>query len=174
VQKPELVESPKEIYIFLHNQKIALADFESRVNFYQRQGRLVGNIFYKDGVNFMVRLAERGNFKGDDRSLKRYTKNLRDRMIHLRGLEKEVLNLQRDSTLVYYQPETERLAESVRGYELGDVVLDYSHVDREHRAFGFVEDRVSIDYKIANELFCLTTGGLKLRKTNLNFVIPVR
>jgi hypothetical protein len=174
VQKPELVEFPKEIYIFLHNQKIALADFESSVNFYRRQGRYIGNIFYKDDVNFMVRLAERGNLKGDDRSLKRYTKYLRDRMIHLRGLEKEVLSLQSDSTLVYYQPVTERLAESVRGYELKDVVLDYSHVDREHSAFGFVENRVSVDYKIASELFCLTTGGLKLRKASSNFVIPVQ
>ena len=109
---------------------------------------------YKDGQNFMVRLGSRGNLKGDDRSLKRYEKFDLDKMIHLRGLEKEVLKLQEDNTLVYFQPETERLIESVRGYQMRDVILDYSHVDREHRSFGFVEDRSSIDYKIAEEDGC--------------------
>ena len=148
------------IDLLLHNRKMAISELRDLVRNSYSSNILVSNIFYKDGQNFMVRLGSRGNFKGDDRSLKRYTKSDLDKMIHLRGLEKEVLELQDDNTLVYFQPETERLIESVRGYQMRDVILDYSHVDSDHRSFGFVEDRSSIDYKIAEEDGCFLNQSL--------------
>jgi len=158
--KRENAERIIPIDLLLHNRKMPLTELRDLVRNSYSSNILVSNIFYKDGQNFMVRLGSRGNFKGDDRSLKRYTKSDLDKMIHLRGLEKEVLELQNDNTLVYFQPKTDRLIESVRGYQMRDVILDYSHVDRDHRSFGFVEDRSSIDYKIAEEDGCFLNQSL--------------
>ena len=158
--KRENAERIIPIDLLLHNRKMPLTELRDLVRNSYSSNILVSNIFYKDGQNFMVRLGSRGNFKGDDRSLKRYNKVDLDKMIHLRGLEKEVLELQDDNTLVYFQPETERLIESVRGYQMRDVILDYSHVDSDHRSFGFVEDRSSIDYKIAEEDGCFLNQSL--------------
>ena len=158
--KRENAERIIPIDLLLHNRKMPLTELRDLVRNSYSSNILVSNIFYKDGQNFMVRLGSRGNFKGDDRSLKRYTKSDLDKMIHLRGLEKEVLELQNDNTLVYFQPKTDRLIESVRGYQMRDVILDYSHVDSDHRSFGFVEDRSSIDYKIAEEDGCFLNQSL--------------
>jgi hypothetical protein len=176
VQKRDVTENPREIYVVLHNRQMAISAYNSLVRSSINKRRLVANLFYKDGERFHVRLGKRGNFKGDDRSLKRYSVEEINKMLHLRGLEKAVLNdQQRDRTLVYFQPLTERLAESVRGYEMGDVHLDYSHVDRDHSSYGFVHDRESIDYKIANEVFSLPNGGLMFRTVgNIAIIIPMR
>ncbi len=169
--KPEFTSDKLKIYVFLHNQKMPLSEYNRLVRNYLNSGQLISNIFYKDYENFMVRLGRRGKLKGDDQSLKRYDKKEIDRMIHLRGLEKAVLDKQREDFLVYFQPETERLQETVRGYELARVVLDYSHVDKSHRSYGFVENRVSIDYKIANEKFSLSNGGLTFRESRRHNIL---
>src|SRR3989339_710842 len=69
------------IDLLLHNRKMAISELRDLVRNSYSSNILVSNIFYKDGQNFMVRLGSRGNFKGDDRSLKRYTKSDLDKMI---------------------------------------------------------------------------------------------
>jgi hypothetical protein len=48
---------------------------------------------------------------------------------------------------------TEMLKESTRGYEMQDVILDYSHIPEHDRRYDFVHNKVSDDYKIAKERF---------------------
>jgi hypothetical protein len=145
-------EKDAKIYVVLHNFKRKISDYKRLVRALRDKGIYTCDLLYKDGELFHVRMGSTANFKGDDRSLKRYEKKDLDKMLHLRGLEKEVLL---EKTLVYYQPETLKLSESIRGYSLSDVTLDYSHVDSEHKSYNFVENRTSIDYKIADEKFSI-------------------
>lgn len=158
--------SPK-LYVVLHNVKMPISTYKKLVQTNSADGAYTSNIFYKDDETFMVRLAERGHFKGNEKSLKGYSKEKRDRMIHLRGLEKEVLDMQNTNPLlVYFQPETDRLEEALRGYSMSEVELDYSHVGEDHPSHGFVRNRPSIDYKIANEMFGISEGGVCFKRSH--------
>lgn len=137
--------------LFLHNEKRKLSDFRHEMDEIIYSKKYVSNIFYK-GM-FHVRLGYRAIIKGKNKGLKKYTKRDLDRMLHLRDLEKIVLSMQSPKdVLVYYQPETERLKESIRAYEMKGVFLDYSHISEKDRRYDFIESRESIDYKIAEEL----------------------
>ncbi len=105
----------------------------------------------------MVRLGARGNIK-DERSLKNYTKQEKDAMIHIRDLENLVVGMA-GNNLSYYQPETERLDESVRIFEMEPVWLDYSHIRRGDIGYGFARNTVSIDYKLPVEVATVTAEG---------------
>jgi hypothetical protein len=168
-EKTGLFENPSSIYIFLNNKKMTINEYNNQYHFNKKNGIYSCNIFYKDGKNFMVRLAQRGHFKGDNRSLKYYGKKDRDKMIHLRALEKEVLYSQsRTNLLSYYQPKTERLEESIRNYVMEKVRLEYSHIDINNPGYGFTENKDSLDYKIAeNQLNIL--GPIEFKKLNNNF-----
>jgi|APSaa5957512622_1039677.scaffolds.fasta_scaffold02613_12 hypothetical protein len=143
----------QKLRIFLHNQRINKKKFLSEVNKTLRKGDYITNIFYKDGENFHVRLGGRSHFKGDNRSLKKYTNTDLNKMLHLRDLEKIVL---RDSSpqnsLTYYQPETKILQEGFRKYLTKNVQLDYSHIGRHNKNFGFAKPGISKEYKIAQEV----------------------
>lgn len=155
-EKPDLKEHPATVYIAAHNSgsgEYRRTVKETELLFYQNaaQGIATAHVFYKDGKTFMVRLGARGNFKGDERSLKNYTKGDIDSMIHLRGLEKLVLGTC-GNPLVCYQPETDRIPECIRAYKMCGVILDYSHLQPGDPGYGFAQDRVSRDYKIAKEI----------------------
>lgn len=166
-QRPDLVENPRRIYVVLHNQKVPVRDYQELLRRNREAGILTGNLFFKDDRTYMVRLAERGHLKGDERSLKHYTKEQRDDMIHLRALENEVLQIQEpNSTLVFYQPETHRLDESIRGYVMEPVELDYSHVTPDHPSYGFVWDTVSKDYRLPSERYQVTDGPVVFESAN--------
>ena len=72
-------------------------------------------------------------------------------MLHLRGIEKAYFDSFGDP-IFYFQPQTERLDPSIRGFSLDRVVLDYSHIGPDHRSSRFVENRVSINYKLPTDL----------------------
>lgn len=178
-QRNELVEQPREAYIFLHNDRLPIESQRFPSDTYPAicranidKGRFVSDMFYKDGEMFFVRLAERGNFKGDYRSLKRYTKEQIDRMIHLRGLEKKALEWQRDpKILVYFQPKTAQLEESIRGFRMDTVMLDYSHVRPGDSGYDFVRNGPSIDYKLTTEVQRITAGAAALTQAGRNHLL---
>ncbi len=123
-------EHPVQVYVALLAGNMTLAEYNSLVGKNTGQGVYTATLFYKDGETAMVRLGARGHLKGNDRSLKLYAKTDLDKMVHLRGLEARVLELEKPAdTLVYYQPETARLSESLRGYEMRLVTLDYTHLE---------------------------------------------
>jgi len=167
--------------LFLHSEKGKLSDFQHEINVALDSREYVSNIFYKDGENFYVRLGRRARIKGKNKSLKKYIKNDLDRMLHLRDLEKVAFSIQSPkNTLLYYQPETKRIKESIRAYNMKDVFLDYSHIPEEDRRYNFVKNRKSIEYKIAEELapqgsnlgFEATRRGSKVLIINPPRVLP--
>lgn len=104
-------------------------------------------IFYKDWKNFHVRLGEKGIYR-KNKALKNYTIQQINKMIHLRQNEKiEILELG-ENLITYYQPQTQRLEQSLRYYSPKSVMLDYSHIDNE-----FAKNSISSDYKIMQEIW---------------------
>lgn len=137
----------------------------------------VAQILFKDGKIGMVRLGYSANTRRN-KSLKNYSKDCLDRMIHLRSLEKRELE-RTGKYLLYYQPESERLRESIRLFEASDVELDYSHLDRYDSGFGFAKNHVSDDYVITKELesMLITSSGTNarlalLRNSNAALILP--
>ncbi len=140
-------EEVNKIVLALHFGDWKIEEFKRlqreirQANFYE------SNVFLKNGKDFHVRLAEKS--KGQfDKSLKMYNPQEFNRMLHLRGLEKVVGESTPGYYLSYYQEESPRLDEQIRVYKMNPVMLNYSHVNREHRSHGFVENRPAIDYKL--------------------------
>ena len=125
-------------------------------------------IFYKDGKSAFVRVVESNSSMRAEKSLKQYSSFEINQMLHLRGTEKKILEIMRNDKLFYYQPRTERLEESVRGFKMKQVILDYSHIGPEHRAYSFVETRPAIDYKLPQETF-RTSSGIEVVKQQYYF-----
>lgn len=159
-QRPDLVEEPATIDVLAHNYHRTMRDLRSTLGYNRSKGIDTAHIFYKDGKTFMVRLGVRGNIK-DPGSLKRYSKEQIDAMIHLRDLEKAVLGMS-GGELAYYQPETARLEEGIRIFEMVRVALDYTHIRPGDPGYGFVRDTVSKDYKEARQIEATITGPIEL------------
>lgn len=137
----------------------------------------VAQILFKDGKTAMVRLGADANARRN-KSLKNYSKHCLDNMIHLRDLEKRELE-RTGKYLLYYQPESERLPESIRLYEALDVELDYSHLERYDAGFGFAKNHTSDDYVITKELesMRITSSGSNarlalLKNSNAALIVP--
>lgn len=159
-EKPEVREQPKTIDVLAHNYHRTMPEFWRTIRGNRTQGIGTAHIFYKDGETFMVRLGVRGNIK-DPRSLKCYTKQQIDAMIHLRDLEKAVLEMS-GVVLPYYQHETERLEEGVRIFKMGEVALDYTHIRPGYSGYGFARDTISRDYRQAVQIGATITGQIEL------------
>ncbi len=155
-ERPDEAEQPKTIDVLLHPEKITVRELYQRVRQNAAQQVYTGHVFLKDGETFMVRLGVRGHIK-DPRSLKLYPKTDIDSMIHLRDLESCVLRTTNE--LAYYQPETERLPESVRVYQMKGVTLDYSHIRRDNPAYRFAHNKSSLDYRRPVETATITGQG---------------
>ncbi len=146
------VENPAEVYIVFNHHKRKISNFNNLVEkISQNSNAFLCTVFYKNDKDFMVRLGSSGKAR-DDKSLKKYSKKEIDRMIHLRGLEKKMLDFFPLTPLVYYQPQTARLPESVRSYDMQNVELDYSHLEVDTNQGYHSKNGISIDYKIAQEL----------------------
>lgn len=185
ISRKHLAEDSGRLYFFLHAGKMKLKDFNQELNSLSSMEIKVSNIFYKNDKDFMVRLGARGNLKGDHRSLKNYSDEEVNRMVHLRGLEKAVLDKQTSPNLIYYQPTTTRLEEAIRGYDMKTVILDYSHILQPFREdyhneeaynsavmrYKNAVDRPSIDYKIAEEIFT-TKNAINFKPIGRFFLQP--
>jgi len=142
------------IEILLHSYNRTGTELNEAQRLNREQGRYTAHVFYKDGKHFFVRLARRGRLK-DERSLKKYSKEQIDAMIHLRKLEKMVLRqFQVFPRLVYYQPETMRLNEGLRFFDMQPVHLDYSHIGSDDPAYSRIarDGTTSIDYRLPMEI----------------------
>ncbi|MEW5897079.1 MAG: hypothetical protein AB1668_05275 [Nanoarchaeota archaeon] len=128
-----------------------------------QRGVYTAPVLYKDGKTAFVRMVERSRSWRSDKSLKRYTPQQINQMLHLRKIEKELLESFGNifgpgisPSLVYYQPETARLPESLGIIQMHPVWLDYGHIQPGHQAYGFVRNRDSIDYKLPED-----SGGIE-------------
>ncbi len=140
----------KTIQVVIPNVSGTIEDFEQDYRTSRQQGLYVAPVLYKDGKTAFVRMVERNPSWRREKSLKNYTSQQINRMLHLRGIEKAVMGHFGDD-LLYYQPETADLQESLRRFELGSVDLDYSHLSPGDSGYGFATDRASVDYKLPEE-----------------------
>jgi hypothetical protein len=113
-------------------------------------------VFYKDGKNFFRNPQSQSNdLQGirskfeEDRSLKNYSPEDLSRILELRPVEKLILN-KRIGRLEYYQPDSKRLEECIKGFGLKPVTLDYSHLSEKER-FGPVQRQSKTLYLIEDE-----------------------
>lgn len=155
VEKPEAREQPRKIKVIIPNFLDAIDSFDYLHRFCRERDIYLAPIFYKDGKTAFVRMVERNPSWRMDKSLKEYNGQEINQMLHLRGMEKAVMEHFGDE-MTYYQPETIHLEESLRIFEWKNVHLDYSHISSDHQAYDFVKNRDSIDYKLPKETEVIT------------------
>lgn len=148
-EKPEVREQPRTICTLIANFSQPIAEFERLFQRNQQDLVYTVPVFYKDGKTAFVRMVDRSAWR-EDKSLKKYTSQEINQMIALRGIEKAVMQYW-GNELVYFQPKTAQLQESLREFKLKTVYLDYSHLMPDDPGYDFAENRDSIDYKLPEE-----------------------
>jgi hypothetical protein len=114
--------------VFLLDQEYTSGRFERISKRFHNNGIRVSPIFYKDGETFFRNAAEKNYFKKvHNLSLKNYSNEEMNKMILFRP-EEIFVNSQR-RYLQYYQPESERLDQSLETFEFKPVYFDYSHLE---------------------------------------------
>ena len=149
-EKSWATHQPRSIELLIANCYTPVADFTSQYAKNIQQNIWTSPIFYKDQNTSFVRLAEKESWRAG-KSLKRYTKKEINEILHLRDIEKKVLELY-GNPLSYYQPKTERLEESLRQFQMHPVNLDYSHLQPGDQGYGCAENRESKIYKLPREI----------------------
>tara|TARA_Y100000310_G_scaffold343864_1_gene453560 strand:- start:4223 stop:4972 length:750 start_codon:yes stop_codon:yes gene_type:complete len=149
--KESEAEDPKTVQVLIPNFLGSRRKFNEELAQNTAHNVYSSPIFYKDGKTGFVRMVDTNMSWRADKSLKRYTPQEINEMLHLRGMEKESIELFGEP-LFYFQPKTTRLNQSIRGFTIGEVILDYSHIEPDELASRFVEDRVSINYALPNDI----------------------
>lgn len=152
-------EDPKTIKVVLANALSSIDSFDELQRASRHRGFYTAPILYKDGKTAFVRMVDRNRSWRTEKSLKNYTRQEINQMLHLRGIEKAVCQYFGDE-VAYYQPETANLEKTIRIFQLGPVNLNYSHIDRDHQAYGFVQNRESIDYKLPQEIKVISDAAI--------------
>lgn len=165
----------RKIHVIPHTKKITKDDFKKQVHDYWNKNTEVAHVFFKDYENFFVKL---GLNEGMGRPFKRHTRGDIEQMLHLRDLEKLVLEqFPHSKQLAYYQPKIGSIPESLKLYSMRDVILDYTHIPlsdpRHEHVPGVVTSK---DYKIPVELkredstFLTLMSELSKRNARFDFV----
>lgn len=149
------VEQPRTFVALIPNFLGTVSDYEHTINANRAAGILTAPVLYKDGKTSFVRMVDRNPSWRTEKSLKDYSPQEINQMLHLRSVEKKVMG-RFGQNIVYYQPPSERLAESLREFRLKPVDLDYSHIGPGDPSYGFVHNRESIDYKLPEEIDVIT------------------
>ncbi|MBU0457075.1 MAG: hypothetical protein ABH824_05990 [Nanoarchaeota archaeon] len=149
-QRANLYEKPRDIEVIIPNFLGNIKNFTDRLKNNSHNNKYTASVLYKDGKTAFVRMVERNISWRKDKSLKKYTPQEINRMLHLRGIEKKVIEYF-GKEIIYFQPQTERLQESLREFYLEEVELDYSHLSSNDQSYVFVKNHISIDYKIPQE-----------------------
>ncbi len=136
-EKPEVRTEPHKIEVVIPNFLESIMQYSHGHGENANREVYTAPIFYKDGKTSFVRMVERNKSWRTDKSLKQYTPQQINQMLHLRGMEKEILHCFQDS-LVYYQPPSERLEEAAVEFSLVSVLLDYSHISLCNERIDFI------------------------------------
>ncbi len=150
-ERPPVRPTPRGINIVVANFVQPVKAFKRMCHSNEARDIYTAAVLYKDGKTAFVRMVDRNPSWRTEKSLKNYSAEQINHMLHLRGIEKAVLG-EFGRTLRYYQPETERLPEGLRKFRLDPVELDYSHIEPGDPSYEFVENRESIDYKLPEEI----------------------
>jgi hypothetical protein len=146
---PERKDDRAHLYLVSNKVKTA-KDFSHDFHMALRNRDFAATLYYKDGENFHVLLGGRAKVQ---RSLDRYSEADKNMMVELNAWEKFGLSaVSPRKLLVYYQPETARLNEGLRAYQMDDVVLDHSYLEEDNWKRNFARGGISVEWKIAREL----------------------
>ena len=151
IENPRVRDIPRHIEVVVPNFMGPIIEYTKQCYRNRNQKTYTSPVLYKDGKSAFVRMVDRNRSWRTDKSLKKYSPLQINQMLHLRGIEKNITE-RFGKKLMYYQPGTDRLEESLREFELNPVELNYSHIDRDHSSYEFVENRESIDYKLPQEV----------------------
>ena len=107
-EKDYIRNLPRSVSITLPNFFSSVEKFRKFYNHNIRSGIYTAPVFYKDGETAFARLVERHKSMRNDKSLKLYGLYEIHQMVHLRAIEKEVLDIF-GNHFAYYQPEQAQL-----------------------------------------------------------------
>ncbi|MBT5021959.1 hypothetical protein HOK51_03000 [Candidatus Woesearchaeota archaeon] len=159
VEKKEIRENPRKIFVMSHAKKRTKSEINGQISHNQKNNIYTAHAFFKheeDDISF-VRMVKKNKGWRQDKSLKKYSEQDINRMIHLRGIEKWILC--DFYQLTYYQKESTRLEECVKTYKLNKVTFDRTHLRPGDPGYGFAAmHEESKDYKLP-ELTELISGA---------------
>jgi len=151
IEKDDVRDIPLKVNVLIPNFMDSPQAFSNRFYNNRVQEVFTAPVHYKDGKTAFVRMVERNPSWRSDKSLKEYSPYDINRMIHLRKIEKIIMK-NFGNSLIYFQPETERLEEGLKEFKLERVGLNYDHICPGHPSYGFVTNRDSVDYKLPESL----------------------
>ncbi|RMD58284.1 hypothetical protein D6825_01350 [Candidatus Woesearchaeota archaeon] len=117
--------------VLLADRAYGCDNFKRFVSSAKAQFEKVAIVFLKDGNTFWRSAAKKAHFKANGRSLKYYDENDVFKMLSLRPEEKYAVHASHTGELQYFQPESQRLDESIVQVEFGTINFDYSHIEGE-------------------------------------------
>ncbi|HLC89273.1 MAG TPA: hypothetical protein VJG49_04525 [Candidatus Nanoarchaeia archaeon] len=141
---------PRTIQVVIPNFFASTAEYHQALAQNRADRVYTASVLYKDGETAFVRAIDSSNSIWRRGSLKKYTKEQRNQMLWLRNVERRVLD-QRHGNITYYQPETDRLPESLREFSLASVDLNYDHLTIKDPPYPYVENRSAVVFKMPQE-----------------------
>ncbi len=157
-------DTKRKVCVLVPNFYGTIDAFTQLMRLNQQERVYLCPLLYKDGKTAFVRMVDRNHSWRTDKSLKNYSSRQINQMLHLRGIEKAVME-SFGKELHYYQPETSQLDESIRTFHLKPVDLDYSHLGPGDAGYDYAKDRESIDYKLPEEAAPAITGAARFTYT---------
>lgn len=140
-------EKPRIIDLVVANFFPKVRSFTDRIRSDLGSGFAVAPILYKDKETAFVRFVDTHKSWQVEKTLKHYSVAEIHQVLHLRDIEKAVLQLTGEN-LIYYHPGSERQEEGLYNHRMILVILDYTHIPEKEQWQGFMDDKESVDYKI--------------------------
>ena len=158
-ENPGVRANPATIDVFVHNRPTTKKNINQIHQANCQQNVYTAHIILKDGKVGFVRMVDNESWRMDQ-SLKKYSGLQINQMLHLRKREKIIHEQLGD--IVYYQPETSNLPESLRIFGLNTVNFDYSHIGPDHPSHGFVRNGPSESLKLPEDKGTISIPKIKL------------
>lgn len=119
--------------LYLHTDTEGAKNFNIEQVKVRSAGQSIANVFFKDEKTFFVPLTERERIIFGRTTNSHYSSREMYQMVKLMQKEADVLDLQRNRTLTYYQPETisrgGRLEEGIVNFDLSPITTNYENTD---------------------------------------------
>lgn len=168
MENPRPGQEQRIISVVMANSYGSVPAYLKKVEDNAASGIYTAPVVYKDGESAFVLLTDKQRNK---KSLRKYSPQERHQMIVLRKWEKLLAPANTvgivSGEVTYYQPESERLDESLRRFRFGEVEFDYSYEMRSEYAEKFAEDGPSREIKFPHETGVITAAAAFIFESDL-------